>query len=123
MTSLVHTKLPILIKGAPGVGKTDIIKEACDKSNNHLIISHPVVSDPVDYKGFPYVIDNEAHFLPFEDLNQLIQAAAPTVYFMDDLGQAPAAVQACRHAINSGASNQWPQGIRPSDIHGSHRLF
>ncbi len=94
LESTIHARLPVLIKGAPGIGKTDIIKQACTRLNANLIISHPVVSDPVDYKGFPYVIDNEAHFLPFGDLNQLIQADSPTVYFMDDLGQAPAAVQA-----------------------------
>jgi MoxR-like ATPase len=90
----IHARLPILIKGAPGIGKTDIVKQACTRTDTRLIVSHPVVSDPVDYKGFPFVIDNEAHFLPFGDLNQLITAKHPTVYFMDDLGQAPATVQA-----------------------------
>jgi len=92
-TTLSH-RLPVLIKGAPGVGKTDIIKQASKKAQADLIISHPVVSDPVDYKGFPCLVNDEAHFLPFGDLNQLIQTRQPTVYFMDDLGQAPAAVQA-----------------------------
>lgn len=94
LETTTHARLPILIKGAPGIGKTDIVKQACQTAGADLIISHPVVSDPVDYKGFPYVIDNEARFLPFGDLNALIQATSPTVYFMDDLGQAPAAVQA-----------------------------
>ena len=87
-------KLPVLIKGAPGVGKTDIVKQATDKAGAELIISHPVVSDPTDYKGLPFVVKNEAKFLPFGDLNYLIKADNPTVYFMDDLGQAPPAVQA-----------------------------
>ncbi len=60
----LHARLPVLIKGAPGIGKTDIVKQACTNTSTQLIISHPVVSDPVDYKGFPFVIDNEAHFLP-----------------------------------------------------------
>jgi MoxR-like ATPase len=86
--------LPKLLKGAPGIGKTDIIKQACADASQHLIISHPVVSDPLDYKGFSYVIDNEAHFLPFGNLNQLIPAQPPSTYFLDELGQAPASVQA-----------------------------
>ena len=94
LSTTINAQLPVLIKGAPGIGKTDIVKQACDKASNHLIISHPVVSDPTDYKGFPYVIDGEAHFLPFGELNKLIQAESPTVYFLDDLGQAPASVQA-----------------------------
>jgi hypothetical protein len=78
LRTTIGAKLPVLIKGAPGIGKTDIIKQACTKSQNELIISHLVVSDPTDFKGFPYVLDGEAHFLPFGDLNQLIQADSPT---------------------------------------------
>lgn len=94
LSTTLQARLPILIKGAPGIGKTDIVKQACKEAKADLIISHPVVSDPVDYKGFPHVVDNEAHFIPFGDLNLLIKATCPTVYFLDDLGQAPAAVQA-----------------------------
>ncbi len=94
LETTLQAQLPILIKGAPGVGKTDIAKQAADKAGARLIISHPVVSDPTDYKGLPFVVNNKAKFLPFGDLNQLIKADKPTVYFMDDLGQAPPAVQA-----------------------------
>ena len=91
-------KLNILIKGTPGIGKTDIVHQAAEKSNNKLIISHPVVSDPVDYKGMPAIItidkETRAEFLPFGDLQALIEAEGPTTFFMDDLGQAPPAVQA-----------------------------
>lgn len=94
LETTITARLPVLIKGAPGIGKTDVVKQACLKTNTLLIVSHPVVSDPVDYKGFPFVVDNEAHFLPFGELNRLISAKVPTAYFMDDLGQAPATVQA-----------------------------
>lgn len=86
--------LPILLKGAPGVGKTDIIKQTAKKCGMDLIISHPVVSDPTDYKGLPGIIDDKAEFLPYGDLRKLIEADSPTIFFLDDIGQAPAAVQA-----------------------------
>lgn len=61
-----------------------------------MILSHPVVSDPTDYKGLPFASkDGEtANFLPFGELNRLINAKKPTVFFLDDLGQAPVSVQA-----------------------------
>jgi hypothetical protein len=90
----VPAGLPIMIKGAPGVGKSDIIAEACRELDCDLIIDHPVVSDPTDYKGLPYAQDGKARFLPFGSLQKLIDAASRTVYFMDDLGQAPPSVQA-----------------------------
>lgn len=92
----INNKMPILIKGKPGIGKSDIVSQACAKANAHLIISHPVVSDPTDYKGMPFISKdgNSAHFMPFGELVQLIEAKEPTVFFLDDLGQAPASVQA-----------------------------
>jgi len=56
---------PVLFTGAPGIGKSDIVAEACRIANADLIISHPVVSDPTDFKGFPFVVDGKAIFLPF----------------------------------------------------------
>jgi len=92
--SLEH-RFNLLIVGAPGIGKTEIINQACDAAGMQMIVSHPVVSDPTDYKGLPFVVNGDrAEFLPFGDLRQLIQATQPTVFFLDDLGQAPPSVQA-----------------------------
>lgn len=92
--AIMH-KLPILVKGAPGTGKSDIIAQACRTAGAELIINHPVVSDPTDYKGLPFPVKDkdEATFLPFGDLLRLIKADKPTVFFLDDLGQAPMSVQ------------------------------
>ena len=90
----IPAKAPVLIKGAPGIGKTEIVKQACDAVKARLIISHPVVNDPTDYKGLPALVDGEARFLPYKDLKELISAETLTVFFLDDLGQAPPAVQA-----------------------------
>lgn len=91
----IKTNTPILIKGKPGIGKSDIVATAAQKANAQLIISHPVVSDPTDYKGLPFAgKDETAHFMPFGELRQLIDATEKTVYFLDDLGQAAPSVQA-----------------------------
>jgi hypothetical protein len=92
----IENKFPVLIKGSPGVGKTAVAIQACAETDTELIISHPVVSDPTDFKGLPFPIKDgtEATFLPFGDLLQLIKAEKSTVFFLDDLGQAPASVQA-----------------------------
>jgi AAA domain (dynein-related subfamily) len=89
-------KQRVLLKGSPGIGKSDIVEQAARECEAELLISHPAVSDPTDYKGMPAVVDGgtRAEFLPFGDLNKLIQAERLTVAFLDDLGQAPPAVQA-----------------------------
>jgi len=95
----IKEKLNVLIKGKPGIGKTDLVKQAAKAAEADLIISHPVVSDPVDYKGMPAIIETAtgekiAVFLPFGDLKKIVDADGLTIFFMDDLGQAPPAVQA-----------------------------
>jgi len=90
----VPAGLPVLIKGAPGIGKSDIVNQVAEELEMDLIISHPVVSDPTDFKGLPGIVNGKAEFLPFGDLRSLIQAKNPTIAFLDDLGQAPAVVQA-----------------------------
>jgi AAA domain (dynein-related subfamily) len=84
----------ILLTGAPGIGKSDLVSQAADRAGAKLILSHPAVADPTDVKGFPWVVDGKATFLPFGDLHQALHATEPTVWFHDDLGQASPAVQA-----------------------------
>lgn len=105
-------KFNILITGKPAIGKTDCVFKSLlelgggDKVENlgngiysagdyDLILSHPAVSDPTDYKGLPFPSKDgtEAVFLPYGNLNLLIKANKPTVFFLDDLGQSSAAVQ------------------------------
>lgn len=88
---------PILITGQPGCGKSDVVGESMTHDcGRDLIISHPVTSDPTDYKGLPFGdhATGTASFLPFGDLRAMIQADKPTVVFFDDMGQAPPLVQA-----------------------------
>ena len=87
-------KLPILIKGAPGCGKSDIMAQVAEELGMELVLMHPVVSDPTDFKGLPGIVNDMAEFLPYGDLRKLMEADSPTIAFMDDLGQAPAVVQA-----------------------------
>ncbi len=95
LSRAVPSKLPVLIKGAPGIGKTDIVTQACESSSADLIIEHPVVSDPTDYKGIPFPDGKgDANFLPIGNLKRLLNAERLTVCFFDDIGQAPGSVQA-----------------------------
>lgn len=98
----IKARLPILITGAPGIGKSDIVAQSAAAAGADLILSHPAVADPTDAKGLPWVItvakgkrtEQHATFLPFGELQRAIDADKPTVWFLDDLGQASPAVQA-----------------------------
>jgi hypothetical protein len=96
LTAAIPARLPVLITGSPGIGKTDITEQVKDILGYDLLTSHPVVSDPTDFKGLPFANNQstEATFLPFGDLSIAINATRPLIWFFDDLGQAPQSVQA-----------------------------
>lgn len=95
ISRLMVEKKPVLLVGSPGVGKTDIAKKVADLIGYEIVIAHPAVDSPVDYKGMPFKISNtEADFIPYGMLLQLINTTKPTIFFLDDIGQAPYAVQA-----------------------------
>ncbi len=96
LTGYFGIREPVLVTGAPGIGKSDIIAAAAAAAGMDLLISHPVTADPTDAKGLPWPVPGSDHatFLPFGDLYQAINATRPTVWFLDDLGQASPAVQA-----------------------------
>lgn len=96
LTAAFKRRRPVLIKGAPGIGKSDIITQATAAANANLIISHPAVSDPTDAKGLPWpdADKKSARFLPFGDLAIALKAKKLTVWLLEELGQAPPAVQA-----------------------------
>ena len=96
LSVMIPARLPLLITGAPGVGKSDIIGQAAAGAGEDLIISHPAVSDPTDFKGLPWFAQGDAYasFKPFGEFHIALTAVKPTVWLLDDLGQAPPSVQA-----------------------------
>ncbi len=90
----INNMKPVLIVGAPGIGKSDIVAQVARLLRANFLIMHPVVSDPTDVKGMPFVIDNQAVWIPFGDLKAMMEAKKLLIVFLDDLGQAPPMVQA-----------------------------
>jgi len=86
----------LMIKGKPGEGKTSIVEQVANELNYQCLLSHPAISSPTDYKGMPVFIqqDCKAKFLPYETLETLVNTQVPTIYFLDDFGQALPSVQA-----------------------------
>ena len=88
-------KQQLLIVGPPAIGKTDCVKQAAQRAGMQCIISHPSIDDPTDAKGFPFPAQdgNSAKFLPYGKLKKILDSGEPTVWLLDDLGQASESVQ------------------------------
>ena len=86
----------VLLTSSPGVGKTAIVKATCENLGYKLLTIHGVTCDPVDLSGLPFVSKDgkTADYLPAGTLAKIVKATEPTVVFLDDIGQAPPAVQA-----------------------------
>lgn len=95
-TVLMNSNKPVLLQGAPGVGKSEVVDAVADAIKHRLVVSHPVVEGPTDVKGLPWPgKDGEsARFLPYGILAEVLASTEPVLWFLDDLGQAPEAVQA-----------------------------
>lgn len=87
---------PVLITGAPGIGKSDIVDQATRHAEADLLLTHPVVEDPTVPAGLPFPSKDgtSATFLPFGALKTAMESKNRLVWFIDDLGQASPAVQA-----------------------------
>ena len=96
LSAYIPKRLPVLITGPAGVGKSDIVDQVAKATGHDLLISHPVVEDPTDSKGLPFPKGDIARFLPFGDLERALRATTPLLWFLDDLGQASPAVQAAK---------------------------
>lgn len=96
LSTALRIRKPVLIVGAPGIGKTEIGLAAAREAGMSVIVSHPVISDPTDFKGLPYAKPDAdvATFLPYDELADALRAKEPTAWVIDDIGQAPNAVQA-----------------------------
>lgn len=94
LVKMLPAGLSAMIKGAPGVGKSDVVAQVAEELKYDLLISHPVVQEPINYIGLPAIVNGCAEFLPFGDLRFLLEAKRPLIAFLDDLGQAPVTVQA-----------------------------
>lgn len=86
---------PVLVKGGPGIGKTDIIVSAATHCGMDTILSHPAVEDPTDSKGIPWMdaATGRMRYMPVGQIAKALEVKKPTAWFIDDLGQAPESVQ------------------------------
>lgn len=94
LKTAIHANLNVLITSPPGCGKTAIVNQVCAEEQADLVPMFPAISDPTDFKGFPFIVSGNAVFLPFGDLKLLKEAKKRTICFLDDLGQASISVQA-----------------------------
>jgi len=97
MSSLIESKIPTFLWGAPGIGKSSIIKQIAKDMGMECIDLRLSLMDPTDLKGIPFY-EKESHtalwappsFLPREGQG---------ILFLDELNSAAPAVQASAYQL------------------------
>lgn len=84
----------LLLAGAPGVGKSDVIAQVANENGMRFIIFVCVTADPTDVKGMPLIVDGQPEFVPFGEIRDILDSDVPTLFLFEDLGQARPATQA-----------------------------
>ncbi len=102
LKATIPTAEPVLLMGAPGVGKSAVVKQAAIYCGYKMVTLNPALLDPTDIGGIPMLHNESGNLIRAldESLMSLVNAKEPTVLFLDELGQASAAMQsACAPII------------------------
>ncbi len=96
---LIEQRLPVFIWGAPGIGKSSIVKQIADDKGLEFLDLRLSLLDPTDLKGIPFFnadtkegVWAKPSFLPSDPQSS-------GILFLDEINTAPPAVQASAYQL------------------------
>jgi hypothetical protein len=95
----VKIKRPVFLWGAPGIGKSDIVKQIGDEQDREVIDVRLSLWEPTDIKGIPYYNsqENTMTWAPPSELPTDPESTA--ILFLDELNSAAPATQAAAYQL------------------------
>ena len=94
LTALLPAREPVLIHGAPGIGKSQIVQAAAARLGYQCYVENLVSRDPTDIGGQPMILNGQPEHVHFKIGRIIRDALRPTIVFFDDIHNATPAVQA-----------------------------
>ncbi len=94
---LLDTRWPAFLWGAPGVGKSSLVRAVATARGLDLVDIRAPLLDPTDLRGLPYFRDGVAAWAPPSFLPSRRDSAG--VLFFDELNAAPPLVQASLYQL------------------------
>lgn len=95
--SLVEQKVPTFLWGAPGIGKSSIVKQIAEDKRVGFIDLRLALMDPTDLKGIPFY-DKESHTALWAP-PAFLPRNGEGILFLDELNSAPPSVQASAYQL------------------------
>ena len=97
LEALVSQKVPSFLWGAPGIGKSSIVKSIAQKKEIGFIDLRLALMDPTDLKGIPFY-DKESHTALWAPPAFLPQSGEG-ILFLDELNSAAPSVQSSAYQL------------------------
>lgn len=93
----IDVKQPIFVWGAPGVGKSSVVKQIASDRQIEIRDLRLSLLDAVDLRGFPHKVNNQMHFAQPAFLPS--DPDSEGILFLDEMNLAPPAVQASAYQL------------------------
>ena len=99
ITHCLGLQRPIMVWGAPGIGKSDVVKQIGTESKREVIDIRLPLWEPTDIKGIPFFNQklNTMEWAPPAELPSDPKSTA--ILFLDELNAAPPSVQAAAYQL------------------------
>jgi hypothetical protein len=95
----IKKRRPIFIWGAPGIGKSDLVKQIGKDTNRQVIDIRLALWEPTDIKGIPYYNQESKTMVWAEPAELPSDPDSTAILFLDELNSAPPAVQAAAYQL------------------------
>jgi len=97
ISALIDQKIPTFLWGAPGIGKSSIVKQIAEEKAIGFIDLRLSLMDPTDLKGIPFYDkhDHQAVWAP----PSFLPRESSGILFLDELNSAAPAVQASAYQL------------------------
>jgi hypothetical protein len=90
---------PLMMWGAPGIGKSDIVKQVAGEQNRPVIDIRLPLWEPTDIKGIPYYNSKENNMVWAPPAELPTDPKSTAIIFLDELNSAAPAVQAAAYQL------------------------
>ena len=99
LTHCIKLQRPIMMWGAPGIGKSDIVKQIADSQKREVIDIRLPLWEPTDIKGIPYYNAKENNMVWAAPAELPTDEKSTSIIFLDELNSAAPAVQAAAYQL------------------------
>jgi hypothetical protein len=99
LTHCIKLQRPIMMWGAPGIGKSDIVKQIAGSEGREVIDIRLPLWEPTDIKGIPYYNAKENNMVWASPAELPTDPKSNAIVFLDELNSAAPAVQAAAYQL------------------------